>query len=44
MTNTLKQFFLWISATDQTVLAKTSKKESEIRYISLGIVMIFIAT
>jgi hypothetical protein len=43
MTNTLKQFFLWISATDQTVLAKTVKKESEIRYISLGIVMIFIA-
>ena len=43
MTNTLKQFFLWISSTDQTVLAKTAKKESEIRYISLGIVMIFIA-
>jgi len=43
MTNTLKQFFLWISATDQTVLAKTAKRESEIRYISLGIVMIFIA-
>jgi len=43
MTNTLKQFFLWISATDQTVLAKTAKRESEIRYISLGIVMVFIA-
>jgi len=43
MTNTIKQFLLWIAAVDKSVLERSTKKESEIRYISLGITILFIA-